>query len=62
MKEAQLTAAGIVKDVLEGGNLDKVFQKYLKEKKLTQKSYLKLKTLPLELFVHMEKQNLSLIS
>ena len=34
MKEAQLTAAGIVKDVLEGGNLDKIFQRYLKEKKI----------------------------
>ena len=45
MKEAQLTAAGIVKDVLEGGNLDKVFQKYLKEKKINPKELSQVKDL-----------------
>ena len=47
MKEAQLTAAGIVKDVLEGGNLDKVFQKYLKEKKINPKELSQVKDLAL---------------
>ena len=37
MKEAQLTAAGIVKNVLEGNNLNKVFQKYSKENKINPK-------------------------
>ena len=45
MKEAQLTAAGIVKDVLEGGNLDKIFQKYLKEKKINPKELSQVKDL-----------------
>ena len=45
MKEAQLTAAGIVKDVLEGSNLDKVFQKYLNENKINLKELSQVKDL-----------------
>ena len=45
MKEAQLTAAGIVKDVLEGSNLDKVFQKYLNENKINPKELSQVKDL-----------------
>ena len=37
MKVVQLTAANIVKDVLEGSNLNKVFQKYSKENKINLK-------------------------
>ena len=45
MKEAQLTAAGIVKDVLEGNNLNKVFQKYSKENKINPKDLSQIKDL-----------------
>ena len=37
MKEAQLSAAGIVIDVIEGNNLNKVFQKYSQENKISPK-------------------------
>jgi hypothetical protein len=39
VKEAQLTAAGIVIDVIEGNNLNKVFQKYSQENKIKSKRY-----------------------
>ena len=45
MKEAQLTAAGIVKNVLEGNNLNKVFQKYSKENKINPKDLSQVKDL-----------------
>ncbi len=45
MKEVQLTAAGIVKEVLEGKNLDKVFQKYSKENKIYPKDISQIKDL-----------------
>jgi len=45
MKVAQLTAANIVKDVLEGNNLNKVFQKYSKENKINPKDLSQIKDL-----------------
>jgi len=45
VKEAQLTAAGIVKDVLEGNNLNKVFQKYSNENKISPKDLSQIKDL-----------------
>jgi hypothetical protein len=41
VKVAQLTAAGIVMDVIEGKNLNKVFQKYSQENKINQKIFLR---------------------
>jgi len=45
MKVVQLTAANIVKDVLEGNNLNKVFQKYSKENKINPKDLSQIKDL-----------------
>ena len=45
MKEAQLTAAGIVTDVMEGNNLNKVFQKYSQENKINPKDISQIKDL-----------------
>ncbi len=45
MKEAQLTAAGIVMDVIEGKNLNKVFQKYSQENKINPKDISQIKDL-----------------
>ena len=45
MKEAQLTAAGIVIDVIEGNNLNKVFQKYSQENKINPKDISQIKDL-----------------
>ena len=45
MKEVQLIAAGIVKDVLEGSNLNKVFQKYSNENKIKSKDLSQIKDL-----------------
>ena len=43
MKVVQLTASNIVKDVLEGNNLNKVFQKYSKENKINPKDLSQIK-------------------
>ncbi len=53
MRESQLTAAEIIKNVFEGNNLNKVFLNYS-----NKKIYLKLKIWSLEPFDFMEKQNL----
>tara|TARA_Y100000389_G_scaffold168146_1_gene173691 strand:- start:186 stop:1460 length:1275 start_codon:yes stop_codon:yes gene_type:complete len=45
MKVVQLTASNIVKDVLEGNNLNKVFQKYSKENKINPKDLSQIKDL-----------------
>jgi len=45
VKLVQLTAANIVKDVLEGNNLNKVFQKYSKENKINPKDLSQIKDL-----------------
>ena len=45
MKEVQLTAAGIVIDVIEGNNLNKVFQKYSQENKINPKDISQIKDL-----------------
>ena len=45
MKEAQLTAAGIVIDVIKGNNLNKVFQKYSQENKISPKDISQIKDL-----------------
>ena len=45
MKEAQLTAARIVIDVIEGKNLNKVFQKYSQENKVNPKDISQIKDL-----------------
>ena len=45
MKQAQLTAAGIVIDVIEGNNLNKVFQKYSQENKINPKDISQIKDL-----------------
>ena len=45
MKEAQLIAAGLVKDVQEGSNLSKIFQKHTKKNKINQKNTAQIKDL-----------------
>ena len=45
MKEAQLTAARIVMDVMEGKNLNKVLKKYSHEKKINPKDISQIKDL-----------------
>ena len=45
MKEAQLTAAEIVMDVMEGKNLNNVFQKYSHENKINPKDISQIKDL-----------------
>ena len=45
MKEAQLIAAGLVKDVQEGSNLSKIFQKHTKKNKINQKNKAQIKDL-----------------
>ena len=45
MKVAQLTAAGIVMDVIEGKNLNKVFEKYSHENKINSKDISQIKDL-----------------
>jgi len=45
VKEAQLIAAGLVKDVQEGSNLSKIFQKHAKKNKINQKNIAKIKYL-----------------
>ena len=45
MKEAQLSAAGIVIDVIEGNNLNKVFKKYSQENKISPKDISQIKDL-----------------
>jgi len=45
VKEAQLSAAGIVIDVIEGNNLNKVFQKYSQENKISPKDISQIKDL-----------------
>jgi len=45
VKEAQLIAAGLVKDVQEGSNLSKIFQKHTKKNKINQKNKAQIKDL-----------------
>ena len=45
MKEAQLSAAGIVKNVLDGNNLNKAFQNYLKDNQIKPKDLSQIKDL-----------------
>ena len=57
MKVAQLTAAEIVMDVMEGKNLNKVFQKYSHENKINPKDISQIKDLVFGSFAPMGKQN-----